>query len=201
METELSTCSAFVVCLGASGLGSWSEREVGVALARDAREASFSVIPVLLPGASRSQQTEISPFLSQYQFLDLRQGVGADESFDRLVAELRNAQGNSSRWRRPRAGLTPVLIEPALERLQDRFSESLRHHFAGGQLIRRTETQALLAQLHAELARVVVVHGVAGSGKSGVLFEFAEELAKQGIPFLPLRLDRTSYGAIPSASA
>jgi TIR domain len=84
----------------------------------------------------------------------------------------------------------PALIEPVLERLQTRFLESLRHNLAGGHLIRRKETQEVLAQLEAEATRIVVVHGVAGVGKSGVLFELAEQLADQGFTLLPLRLDR-----------
>ncbi len=86
--------------------------------------------------------------------------------------------------------LTPALILPVLERLQTRFSDSVRHHLAGGQLIRRKETHEVLSRLDEETTRVVVVHGVAGAGKSGVLFELAKELADQGVPFLPLRLDR-----------
>ena len=81
-------------------------------------------------------------------------------------------------------------VGPAVGRIKGRFFESLRHHLAGGQLIRRRETQEVLAQLAEDTTRIVVVHGVAGSGKSGVLFELAQQLEGVSVPFLPLRLDR-----------
>ncbi|HKI04277.1 MAG TPA: toll/interleukin-1 receptor domain-containing protein [Thermoanaerobaculia bacterium] len=185
LEAALLSSRAFIVCLGPSGLGQWTLQEVNVALDRAVRDPTFTVIPVLLPGANRSQQDEVSAFLRQYQFLDLR-GFPGDRSLDRLLEVLR---APSRRNRLPGA-LTPALIEPALERLQDRFFQSIQHHLAGAQLIRRKETRELMTQLDEETSRVTVIHGVAGSGKSGVLFELARELVAQGVPFLPLRLDR-----------
>lgn len=185
----LQASRAFMICVGPSGIGPWTEQELHVALDRAARESAFTVIPVLLPGASRSQQNEVSLFLSQYQFLDFRRGISG-KGIDQTLEALRRAQGGEPKRRRSPGTPTAAMVEPALERLQSRFSESVRHHLAGGHLIQRRETRELMVQLDEESTRVVVVHGIAGSGKSGVLFELAKELADQEIPFLPLRLDR-----------
>lgn len=82
-------------------------------------------------------------------------------------------------------------LRPKIEALQRSFSDSLKPLLAGDQLVPRPETQEVKGELLADGgARVIVVHGVAGTGKSGVGYELAEELSILGIPFLPLRLDR-----------
>jgi hypothetical protein len=43
--------------------------------------------------------------------------------------------------------------------------------------------------------QLVVLHGIAGSGKSGVVHEVTERLRQAAIPYLPLRLDRQPPGA------
>jgi hypothetical protein len=81
-------------------------------------------------------------------------------------------------------------LAPILERLQGRFRDSFRHLLVGGRLLRRQETDQTLAALEQTDSRIVVLHGIAGSGKSGVLYDLAERLDQEGIPYLPLRLDR-----------
>ncbi len=178
-----------MICVGPEGPGPWTEKELDVAHDLVVRESARSLIPVLLSGASQEQLDQGSLFLRQYQSLDLSLGISED-GISRAVAAIRRAQEGEPTERRIPGAPTPAVIEPILMRLQSRFSESLRHNLAGGQLIRRKETQELLALLEEETTRIVVVHGTAGSGKSGVLFELAEDLAGRGISFLPLRLDR-----------
>src|SRR5262245_3002772 len=67
LERALLASHALIVCIGASSLGPWAEREVDAALERSTRDPSFALIPVLLPGASRSQQDQFSLFLRQHQ--------------------------------------------------------------------------------------------------------------------------------------
>lgn len=82
-------------------------------------------------------------------------------------------------------------LVPRVDELRRQFSASLAHQLAGGILIPRKETQEILRRIEsAKQKQIVVLHGSAGDGKSGVLFEFASELEKRGIPHLPLRLDR-----------
>ena len=189
LEAALQASRSFMICLGPEGLGPWTEKELNVAHDLVARESSRSIIPVLLSGASQEQLDQGSLLLRQYQSLDLSLGISEDR-ISRAVAAIRRAQEGESAERRIPGAPTPAVIEPVLIRLQTRFFESLRYNLAGGQLIRRKETQELLALLEEETTRIVVVHGTAGSGKSGVLFELAENLAGKGISFLPLRLDR-----------
>jgi hypothetical protein len=51
LEKYLRDCRAVAVCIGASGMGAWQQREHYKALDRQAHEPGFPVIPVLLPGA------------------------------------------------------------------------------------------------------------------------------------------------------
>jgi hypothetical protein len=88
-------------------------------------------------------------------------------------------------------------IAAVLGTLQQRFFHSIKYDLAGGRLIQRAETGQVLDLLDESTGRVVVVHGVAGVGKSGVLYEVASELQKRGTPFLPLRLDRIELKGSP----
>ncbi|WZP01253.1 hypothetical protein EP7_005684 (plasmid) [Isosphaeraceae bacterium EP7] len=86
-----------------------------------------------------------------------------------------------------RDGRLPVLVGELI----DRFTNSIRPHLAAKLLIPRRETQAILEWIAAPgKERLLILHGPAGGGKSGILFELTEELHARGIPFLPLRLDR-----------
>lgn len=84
-----------------------------------------------------------------------------------------------------------------VEALQARFSDSLAPLLAGGELISRSETQEALALLADEEVRVVVIHGSAGSGKSGVLFELFRDLLQTSVA-LPIRLDRVNLEGDPA---
>jgi len=79
-------------------------------------------------------------------------------------------------------------IGPAIKNLQDEFSESIRPGLICNQVIPRSETKQIIEFIENE--QDVVVHGAAGYGKSGVLYELSEYLKKQQIPYLSIRLDR-----------
>ncbi|MCP4006349.1 MAG: hypothetical protein GY725_19390 [bacterium] len=82
-------------------------------------------------------------------------------------------------------------LRPCVESLQRQFVESLQSQLAGGRLIERPETQIVLENLLDDRApRLVVLHGTAGIGKSGVLYELTTRLDELEVPYLPLRLDR-----------
>src|SRR5690349_11371638 len=51
LERALAESRSFAACVGADGIGYWSSEELQVALDRAARDTSFPVIPVFLPGA------------------------------------------------------------------------------------------------------------------------------------------------------
>src|SRR3954454_5883379 len=49
LEQAIARCGAVAVLVGPAGLGTWQQREVQLALDRQAGEPTFPVIPVLLP--------------------------------------------------------------------------------------------------------------------------------------------------------
>jgi hypothetical protein len=87
------------------------------------------------------------------------------------------------------------LLAPRIERLQRQFRDSFRSQLVGDHLLPRREADEAL--LNEGDRRIVILHGVAGSGKSGVLYDLAERLHQAGIPYLPLRLDRQAPRGSP----
>jgi len=82
-------------------------------------------------------------------------------------------------------------IHPSIRQLRGRFESSLSTQLIGGQLLPRDEATLLMQFVTDDLApRFMVLHGPAGVGKSGVLLDFTRRLSRQGISFLPIRLDR-----------
>lgn len=79
-------------------------------------------------------------------------------------------------------------IAPAIEELQNQFSESIRPGLINEKIIAREETSRIIEAI--DNGQDVVVHGPAGNGKSGVLYALTEHLRQNNIPFLPVRLDR-----------
>ena len=91
----------------------------------------------------------------------------------------------------PRALFADERIEPTLEKLREEFDESIRPHLAGGVLIPRRELEQLKKILSSDKhVDAIVLHGAAGRGKSGILFQFCRYLTDCGIPYLAVRLDR-----------
>ena len=72
--------------------------------------------------------------------------------------------------------------------MQRQFSESIRPGLIGRRIIPREETPRIIEYIDAE--QDVILHGAAGFGKSGVLYELTEHLQRENIPYLPVRLDR-----------
>lgn len=79
-------------------------------------------------------------------------------------------------------------IAPAVEELGRQFSESIRPGLIQGEIIPREETQQIIECIGS--CQDVVLHGAAGYGKSGILYELSEHLNQTRIPFLTVRLDR-----------
>lgn len=98
----------------------------------------------------------------------------------------------------PRRLFADERIGPRLDELRDDFDDSIRPHLAGGKLIPRSEVNEVLSLLDDDPhADAIVLHGGAGHGKSGVLYQITRQLHERGTPFLALRLDRKS----PAGSA
>lgn len=81
-------------------------------------------------------------------------------------------------------------VQPCIQELRDTFFSSFGGQLAGGKLIQRAQAKSVIEDLKSVSSDIVVVHGRAGFGKSGILLEVATNLQELGIPILPLRLDR-----------
>lgn len=81
LERTLASCRAVAVFLGTEGLGSWQQREICLALNRQAQEVGFPVIPVLL--------TRSNPplgFLGLNTWVDLSEDPASGAGLDALTA-------------------------------------------------------------------------------------------------------------------
>lgn len=197
LEDALRESRCFVICAGPAGPGPWTELEVDFALRRNRQEPSFKVVPVLMPGGSNTHLEQLSELLPSFQYIDLRGGLSVELGEARLIEMINRALTGSIQGNQPPGHLPVGDVQRGLKRLQDRFTDSLRPLLAGGQMIQRQETQQLIEDLESNETRIVVVHGVAGSGKSGVLLELADRLSRESQPFLALRLDRQPLRSTP----
>lgn len=99
---------------------------------------------------------------------------------------------------RPRDLSLEHTLHSRLNALCERFDRSYRHLLIRGAVLKRQETEDLWQSITTDSeARAVLLHGPAGEGKSGVVFELAERLRESGLTYLPLRLDRDRPGDTP----
>ena len=154
LERALTSCRAAAICIGPGELGPWQQRELCLALDRQARDPSFRVIPVLLPGAD-----PVLGFLGTNMWIDLRDGVGDDEFVALLTAALRGAPPPAEvadAFQRSRTTICPY-------RGLLYFREEDAPFFLG--------REPVIDELERTLARasLVSVVGASGSGKSSVV--------------------------------
>lgn len=79
-------------------------------------------------------------------------------------------------------------IFPRMIELQQQFSESIAPQLIRGQLLERGEIADCIDALNEH--GLVLLHGDAGKGKSGILYGITQKLKEQQVPFLPIRVDR-----------
>jgi formylglycine-generating enzyme required for sulfatase activity len=85
LERVIGTARAGAVLVGRDGFGPWEDMEMQALLSQFVRRG-LPVIPILLAGAP--QTPELPPFLAQFVWSDLRDGL-TTEAIDRLVAGIR----------------------------------------------------------------------------------------------------------------
>ena len=152
IEQGLQEASALVVYVGCSGVQSWVDREVRVALDRSTKDPEFRLIPVL---GSGSDPENLPTFLKQYQWIDWRDGLGTVDQLKELIEGI---------TRQPAAG--PVSLLPpdkAPFRGLLRFGAEDALLFYG----RDGEIHELLDRMKADNFLAVV--GDSGSGKSSLV--------------------------------
>ncbi len=78
-------------------------------------------------------------------------------------------------------------IGPAVEELKKQFKDSIQGGLIGGNIIPRAESTQIIDSI--VNGHDVIVHGAAGYGKTGVLYELTEMLNDRDLVYLPIRLD------------
>jgi len=127
---------------------------------------------------STGQPEAVVTVLAEYAQSNLRRNITSNDVRQYL----------SSLGFHPRRLAHDVRIGPTVEELQRQFEESIASGLVAGKLIAREETIEVLEALKAD--GVVVLHGAAGYGKTGVLYELTQVLRQQGHVCIPVRLDR-----------
>ncbi len=158
LEEALEESATYAIFLGASGINSWQNKEMRVALEKGAKDRSTRVIPVLLPGSSKPEETEVSSFLRLLTWVDARAGVEDEQALRRLIAGIR--------------GVAPEGPEAASEALTKPWNvPHLRNQFFTGR-------EDVLEQLRAELYRKSsaalgqAISGLGGIGKTQTAVEY-----------------------------
>jgi hypothetical protein len=72
----------------------WQNEEMRAAIDRRVRESgrSFRVIPVLLPGAERSERSSLPTFLAATTWVEFRDSLDNQDAFHRLVCGIRGME-------------------------------------------------------------------------------------------------------------
>jgi hypothetical protein len=105
LEAALDASRTCAVFIGPSGISPWENEEMRSALQTRVSQASFRVVPVLLPGAAMPERGTLPRFLRRLTWVDFRpSGLHDPEAFHRLVAGIRGvAPGRSGRVTSPRS--------------------------------------------------------------------------------------------------
>jgi hypothetical protein len=156
LATILRSCPTFGVFIGQNGLGDWAREELLVAQDRAAKERSFRLIPILLPGVSDPfDYGKLPPFLAQRTWVDFRRGLDQPRPLRTLV--------NAIKGLPPGSGVPPGAGEEQCPyRGLQSFDEEHAEFFFG----RERDIQRLLEKLKG--TRFVAVLGASGSGKSSL---------------------------------
>jgi WD40 repeat protein len=154
LERHLRDCRAVAVCIGASGMGPWQQREHYKALDRQAHEPGFPVIPVLLPGAD----DPALGFLGLNTWVDLRQGPEDEVAIEILTRAARGLPPGDE------AALVP---DPRGATCPYRGLLPFREEDAAFFIGREAFIATLIERVRS--SGLVAVVGASGSGKSSVV--------------------------------
>jgi TIR domain len=171
-QQELATmrsCPTIGVFIGQNGLGDWAREELLVAQDRAAKERSFRLIPILLPGVPDPfDYGKLPPFLAQRTWVDFRRGLDQPQPLLTLI--------NAIKGLPPGSGVPPEAVaEQCPYRGLQTFDEEHAEFFFG----RERDIQRLLEKLKA--TRFVAVLGASGSGKSSLTRAGLIPALKQGL--------------------
>jgi hypothetical protein len=82
----LKNANSCAVCLGEQNPSGWFREEIERAMNRQTKDASFRVIPILLPGA---RNINVDNFLELRTWIDFRSGIDDKRAFHYLISGIR----------------------------------------------------------------------------------------------------------------
>jgi len=157
LVTGLHSSDACAVFVGPNGLGDWVYEELGVALDRAAKDRTFRLFLVLLPGLPQPfDPTTLPPFLSTRTWVDLRPGIEGSTAFQHLINAIKGVPFGQQLAAEPNDDVCPY-------RGLQTFDEAQSDLFFG----RENEIQRLVERLKG--TRFLGVLGPSGSGKSSLV--------------------------------
>lgn len=160
IEKALRECASCAVFLGPSGIGPWQNAEMRAAINRRVSDVggAFRVIPVLLPGAKRSDD-QLPDFLAAATWVELRDTLEDEQALHRLISGIRGVEPG------PGPGEAVAEGECPYRGLQV-FDIDHSHLFFG----REEVVGILLKKLRTSGAdtRFLAIVGRSGSGKSSL---------------------------------
>ena len=157
LATGIQVSSACAVFVGPHGLGAWENEELGLALDRAAKDRSFRLFLVLLPGLPEPfDANTLPPFLSTRTWIDLRSGIENTRPFQLLINAIKGVAPGPDAPVEKRDDICPY-------RGLRTFDEEHAEFFFG----RDADVQRLVEKLKA--SRFLAVIGASGSGKSSVV--------------------------------
>jgi len=155
LAAGLASSACCAVFVGPSSVGAWGQEEISVALDRSAKDRSFRIFLVLLPGvADPFDPAGLSPFVSTRTWVDLRRGAQATELTPLLEAVRGQGRDGS-------APTEATLVAPY--RGLRAFDEDDAGMFFG----READVQRVTEKL--KVAPILAVIGASGSGKSSLV--------------------------------
>jgi hypothetical protein len=154
LEQVLRACRAVAVCVGPGEMGPWQQREVNLALERQATDPSFPVIPVLLPNAEA-----VLGFLRQNTWVDLRHRPDDPGLLELLALAIRGEPPTAALQERVNATLAAICPYRGLLY----FREEDAPFFCG----RETAVEQVVTAVKRHSFLAVV--GASGCGKSSVV--------------------------------
>jgi tetratricopeptide (TPR) repeat protein len=165
IEEALQASASCAVFIGPGDISPWHNKEMRAALIRQARERTFRVIPVLLPGATRPDERDLPPFLELFTWVDFRAGLEDKYAFHCLCCGIQGiAPGpppTEIKAERDTGALPPIWNLPHLR----------NPNFTGREDLLTRLRQALTSGQPAALTQAI--HGLGGVGKTQLAVEYA----------------------------
>lgn len=169
IEEALDSCQAFAVFIGPSGIGSWENPEMQIALDVRVKDRKRRVIPILLPGAPDNTTLKLPSFLRLLTWVDFRNGLDDKTALYLLYCGIKGlAPGDSGRAVELRFSVEKK-IPPTVKYFLPYLADCSNQEYHLQEVVRTDIWQSPIA---------VIVHG----DEYQCLEKFRERLEKVSLP-------------------